>query len=125
MSYIAVHYVKIGRRMYTPGEIIDEHIPEEKRAWLLGKGAIRIADAPFLSPEPPPILSPDPPAAEEEDGEEDAQDEDEADHDDEDEEDGEEIVGEAPEIDVMDGIVAGPEEPAQAKPKQAGRRKKA
>lgn len=40
MSYIAKHYVDIGRRMYTPGEIVDVKIPENKLDRLLEKGAI-------------------------------------------------------------------------------------
>ncbi len=31
MSYTAKHFVKIAGRMYTPGEIIDNPIPDDKR----------------------------------------------------------------------------------------------
>jgi len=41
MSYIALHYVRVNRKMYTPGEIIHEEIPQEKSKRLLEKGAIR------------------------------------------------------------------------------------
>ena len=30
MSYTAKHFVKIAGRMYTPGEIIDNPIPDDK-----------------------------------------------------------------------------------------------
>lgn len=126
MSYIAVHYVKVGRRMYTPGEIIDEDIPETKRERLLAKGAICTAGAPFASsaqelPADPPA---DPPAdtrgksASDDDGKDEGDDG-------KDEDEGEEITGDAPEIDVMDGIVSPAQTPAKAKSKTAGRRKKA
>ena len=40
MSYAAKHYVKISGRKYTPGEIIDIPIPEEKLKRLLRLKAI-------------------------------------------------------------------------------------
>lgn len=40
MSYTARHFVMICGCMYTPGEIIDKEIPEEKLERLLRIGAI-------------------------------------------------------------------------------------
>ena len=137
MNYLAIHYVKIGKRMYTPGEVIDVGIPEGKVGRLLEKGAIREAGAPFYTP-PVPVAPPEPPAqasaegdvkapGSDEDGDPEtpALDDEQA----EGEDGGEEVTGEAPEIDVMDGIVAEPKKPAKAakatKPKTAGGRKKA
>jgi len=126
MSYIAVHYVKVGRRMYTPGEIIDEDIPETKRERLLAKGAICTAGAPFASSAQE--LPADPPAdtggksASDDDGKDEGEDKGD---DGKDEDEGEEITGDAPEIDVMDGIVSPAQTPAKAQSKTAGRRKKA
>lgn len=40
MSYVAKHYVKISGRRFTPGEIIDMPIPEEKLLRLLRLRAI-------------------------------------------------------------------------------------
>ena len=50
MSYTAKHYVKIAGRKYTPGEIIDIPIPEEKLKRLLRLKAIAPASSADLDP---------------------------------------------------------------------------
>lgn len=40
MSYIAKHYVNIAGQMYTPGEIIDREIAESKLQRLIRLGAV-------------------------------------------------------------------------------------
>lgn len=110
--YVANFY--IGRD-YTPGEIVPDTLPAETLQRLLDAGAIReVAPAPITVPitmrtDIPPI----PPEAEEAVPEAD-----------EDEEEAFEEA-EAPEIDVMDGLISA--EPAETpKPKTAakgGRRK--
>lgn len=126
MSYTAKHYVKIAGRKYTPGEIIDIPIPEEKLKRLLRLKAI--------APIPSAALDPadDTAGGDEDDGKEDvrdnyasqldnlgydpsgdpkeAKDEEEPTEEEADEE------AEAPEIDVMDGIVSATEEPAEEAP---------
>lgn len=117
--YVAQMYTRICGKTYTRGEIIQEDLPEEKKAWLLGAGAIKeIAPAPSVladdvktPPEPP--KKPQPPeenADEEEDGEADAESTATEDAEDEIDED-----AEIPEIDVMDGLVAEEEQPEPEK----------
>ncbi len=44
MIYVAKHYTKIAGRKYTPGEIIDRPIPDDKRERLLRLRAIEGMD---------------------------------------------------------------------------------
>ena len=118
--YIARHYVRVNGKMFTPGEVITEKITEEQESFLMGHDAIskeEDAAAPQESEHAPnpgqasgepdndgaPALPEDNDAADEEtEGEE-----------------------EAPEIDVMDGIVAEPEaEDAPAAPRKRSSKKK-
>lgn len=100
MSYTAKHYVKIAGRKYTPGEIIDIQIPEEKLKRLLRLKAIAPASSADLDPADDTAGGdPKEPQDEEEPTEEEADEE-----------------AEAPEIDVMDGIVSAAEEPAEEAP---------
>ena len=50
--YAAKHYMRIGRRHYTPGEIIEDGLTTEQEQWLLASGAI-YTFAP--EPEPAPV----------------------------------------------------------------------
>lgn len=100
--YIAVTY--IGSR-YVPGEIISEDTPKEKLDWLKRAGAIREAAAP--EDKGPEAQAPDP---EPDDPETEAP-EDEIDED-----------AEAPEIDVMDGVVAAEKEEPKKPAKTAARK---
>lgn len=110
--YIAVTY--IGSR-YVPGEIISEDTPKEKLDWLKRAGAIREAapdpEAPVVAEAPedkgPEAQAPDP---EPDDPETEAP-EDEIDED-----------AEAPEIDVMDGVVAAEKEEPKKPAKTAARK---
>ena len=126
MSYTAKHYVKIAGRKYTPGEIIDIPIPEEKLKRLLRLKAIAPASSADLDP------ADDTAGGDEDAGKEDVrdnyasqpdnlgydhsgdpkepQDEEEPTEEESDEE------AEAPEIDVMDGIVSAADEPAEEAP---------
>jgi len=110
--YIAVTY--IGSR-YVPGEIISEDTPKEKLDWLKRAGAIREAapdpEVPAVAEAPedkgPEAQAPDP---EPDDPETEAP-EDEIDED-----------AEAPEIDVMDGVVAAEKEEPKKPAKTAARK---
>ena len=122
MSYTAKHYVKIAGRKYTPGEIIDIPIPEEKLKRLLRLKAIAPASSADLEP------ADDTAGGDEEDVRDnyasqpdnlgydhsgdpkEPQDEEEPTEEESDEE------AEAPEIDVMDGIVSAADEPAEEAP---------
>lgn len=102
--YIAVTY--IGGK-YIPGEAISEDMPKEKLDWLIRAGAVRkAASAPSM-----PVFEPE--ATEEAEA---PQEEPEAIVDEIDEED------EAPEIDVMAGIVKGDEAAPAKKPKPAAKK---
>ena len=93
--YLANHYVRVGGKMFKRGERIPEGLPQDKIDWLLSAGAIKeIAPASLGEPEEVP--------EETEDTADEADDE-----------------AEAPEIDVMSGIVAGE---AEEEPKKATRR---
>lgn len=110
--YIAVTY--IGSK-YVPGEIISEDTPKEKLDWLKRAGAIREAapdpEAPVVAEAPEDkgteAQAPDP---ETDDPETEAP-EDEIDED-----------AEAPEIDVMDGVVAAEKEEPKKPAKTAARK---
>lgn len=118
--HIARHYVRVNGKMFTPGEVITEKITEAQERFLMGHDAIsKMEDAAA-----PQGSEPDP-NPEQASGEPDnngapalPEDNDAADEEDEDEE-------EAPEIDVMDGIVAAPEvEEAPAAPRKRNAKKK-
>jgi hypothetical protein len=125
--YIALHYVSIGKRLYTKGEIINEPLTEEKTERLIRLGAIRAG-----SEDRPVSVKGEPPLAEAqatEDTPVDEADEDKAaegetteDEDSEDEAAEEEAA--PPEIDVMDGLVtpeqAATEAPEATTPKVTG-----
>ena len=42
--YIAIHYVRVNGKMFTPGEIITEKIAPEKAERMSRLGAVRAAD---------------------------------------------------------------------------------
>ena len=125
--YIARHYVRVNGKMFTPGEVITEAIPDSKARRMLAIDAIsKTEDAHILNERGPapdikqendkqdnasPVASamPEPEEAD------DAEDEEEADEE-----------AEAPEIDVMDGIVAEPEpeEAPAANPRKRSSKKK-
>lgn len=95
---IANHNVRIGRTMYTRGEVITENLTDEKKAWLLKAGAITLVDdAPAKAAD-----TSDEGADEETDAPEEAAETDEA-----------EAATEVPEIDVSDGIVEDEPKPAK------------
>ena len=117
MSYTAKHYVKISGCRFTPGEMIDIPIPEDKLKRLLRLKAV----------ERVPGIVADPADGNAGGDEGDASQLDNTGYDpsdnpeetpDEEEPDEEETIEEteAPEIDVMDGIVSAAEEPAEEAP---------
>ena len=127
--HIANHYVRINSRVFVKGERIPEDLPAEKIRWLLEKGAVHEAAPPLQEesePETADMIPADP-----EDAEEQLQSAQEAAE--EACEDAEETYEdtEAPEVDVMAGIVQGAEDEAPKKTtrardaakKQIGRRK--
>lgn len=129
MSYTAKHFVRIAGRMYTPGEIIDNPIPDDKLQRLLRLGAVatratadEAVDATLT--EPRDVLKDDTGENREiPDGGE--TDEDDSDEDDSDED------AEVPEIDAMDGVVpaeartetALPAKPARSRMSGGGRKR--
>lgn len=121
--YIATSY--IGRD-YTPGEIIRENLPKETIERLLKAGAIRKA-APAQAAEEVPQEPPEtelPPEDEREDAEtEEAPEEAGEPETAEEPEDEIDEEAEAPEIDVMDGLVTAPAE--EEKPARTAARKSA
>lgn len=128
--YIARHYVRVNGKMFTPGEVITEAIPNDKAIRLAALNAIdRIEDTPIQNERGP---APDGKQEDSEQGD-DKQDnaapvasalpEPEEDDDTDDAEEEEEA--EAPEIDVTDGIVAEPEpEAPAATPRKRSSKKK-
>lgn len=124
MDYLARHFVKIAGRVYTPGEIIDRPIPQEKLSRLLRIGAVtfiasttgrgdRIYDPEAALPEARGSMRPWP-------------DKDAASVEDAPQESGtaEGIQEEAPEIDAMDGVIAAPPSPAGKTEESPHRRKR-
>ena len=117
--YIARHYVRVNGKMFTPGEVITEAIPDSKARRMLAIDAIsKTEDAPILNERGPysdAVQENAQPEGNEQDAESDAEDEEEADEE-----------AEAPEIDVMDGIVAEPEpeEAPAATPRKRSSKKK-
>lgn len=113
MSYTAKHYVRISGRKFTPGEIIDIPIPEEKLERLLRLNAIERNTIFSIADEVPDDT--DESADERGDGQSDT--EDEAGSSDRMDiaatEEGDEAE-EAPEIDVMDGIISHADEQPEA-----------
>ena len=125
--YLANHYVRIIGKMLKRGEKIPEGLPQGKIEWLLSAGAIKeIAPASLGEPEEVPEDTEDATedaedAAQQAEGEEPGTEDAAEEADDE---------AEAPEIDVMSGIVAGETEEEPKKTtrrtsvkKQTGRRK--
>lgn len=103
--YIAKHYVRVNGKMYTKGETITDELSADKAMWLVEAGAIEEV-APGLAavrPETEAAMQPEQTAAQEAEPTEEAPEEE------VDEE------AEAPEIDVMAGIVAGGQEEAPKK----------
>lgn len=101
--YIANHYVRVNGKVYTSGERIPDGLPESKIRWLLEAGAVheavsaqeaaeRMERADDTGMETQPAEEPE--AYEDSDDPADMADEDEPDDD-----------AEAPEIDVMAGVV--------------------
>ena len=125
--YLANHYVRINGKMLKRGEKIPEGLPQGKIEWLLSAGAIKEI-APASSGEPEEVPEDTEDATEDaEDAAQQAEGEEPGTEDAAEEADDE---AEAPEIDVMSGIVAGEteEEPKKttrrtSAKKQTGRRK--
>lgn len=120
MRYAAKHFVKIAGCMYTPGEIVDNPIPEDKLQRLLRLGAVEQLDtsgAEFSAWQ-------DVSTSEETD----AHDESPNDPAPEEAPDAEEDEAEAPEIDAMVGVVTAESQKPPAKTvrpkKTSGGRKK-
>lgn len=108
--YKAKHYVRIGRTVYKKGDVIPENIPEERLAFLIKKESVyECTGSDAFQEELTPESDADPK------DEENAQEIQEKDLEEPDED------AEAPEIDVMAGIVQeekAPEKPARSrKPK--------
>ena len=102
--YKAKHYVTINGGMVEPGTLIGEELDAKKAAWLLSKQAIEPVSGFELVSAPEDT----------EDTEDSGQAEDTAAPDISEPEEPEEVIPDAPEIDVMDGIVAA-EPPAKQK----------
>lgn len=126
--YIARHYVRVSGKMFTPGEVITEAIPNDKAIRLAALNAIdKIEAAPIQNGREPapdgkqeddkteysaPVAS-GLPVPEEDDDENDTDDTE------------DETEAKAPEIDVTDGIVAEPEpEAPAATPRKRSSKKK-
>lgn len=129
MSYLAKHYVNIAGQMYTPGEIIDREIAQSKLQRLIRLGAVAPCPGAAVNakkennaPDNDPA---DKPATEETNAEDSAE-ETEAEEREEAEAEADEYEeADAPEIDVMDGIVAAAETEEPAPKKTTKGRKKA
>lgn len=123
--YIAIKY--IGKK-YTPGEILPDNLTADEVKWLLEAGAIRkAAPAPgqLAAPEeteeePEGADDPGTPVAPDDEQEPETTEEEPQDEEPEDEIDEE---AEAPEIDVMDGLVTAPAK--EEKPARTAARKSA
>ena len=100
MIYVAKHYTKIAGRKYTPGEIIDRPIPDDKRERLLRLKAIESVGAQETEAE---IVTMNTPEAENVDAPENTP---EAESVDAPENTPEAETIDAPEIDAMEGIVS-------------------
>lgn len=122
--YKAKHYVRVNGKTYTRGETLPDGLPAENIAWYMEKGAIEEV-APSYAPEdtvPEPEEEPEPEQPEEAEApEEEPAEEPEEEPDEE---------AEAPEIDVMAGIVGDEQEETPKKTarktaakKTTGRRK--
>lgn len=117
MKFAAVHYVSVGKRMYTPGEVIDQPLDDAQIAHLCEKKAIRpIGEIPVTYvniPETPKINSDRKKEATEEETKKEAKEETEGVT-----EDAAEAIdadAELIEIDAADGIVAAEEPVTKAK----------
>ena len=51
--YAALHYVRMGNKLYSPGEIIQESLTAEQIERLTRKGAIVNDESAVYGPEPP------------------------------------------------------------------------
>lgn len=51
--YAALHYVRMGNKLYSPGEIIQEPLTAEQIERLTRKGAIVNDESAVYGPEPP------------------------------------------------------------------------
>lgn len=51
--YTAIHYVRVGKRVYTPGEIITDEMTRETTERLVRKGAIVNDESAVYGHEPP------------------------------------------------------------------------
>lgn len=123
MSYTAKHYVRISGRKFTPGEIIDIPIPEEKLERLLRLNAIERNAICSIADED----TDDTGEIADELGAGQSYTEDEAGASERMEyatTDGSEEVEEAPEIDVMDGIISHADEQPEAESEKKESEKK-
>lgn len=115
-GYVAIHYVRVDGALYTPGEVINADIPEEKEKRLLEKGAIRKTGASFSVSHVPALH--DTPAPSEPEKQPDSAEETATEETDEETE-----MEDAPVIDVSDGIIAEPEaDEEKPKAKKSARR---
>lgn len=120
MDVYAVHHVRVGRGVYTPGEYIDASIPADQLERLLRLGAVRTAgDQGILPPqkEAEPIKVKDVPeqAPDAPEAAEDAESEDQAEDDAEGEDEADEEADfEPPTIDASDGLVSAKKTGAKA-----------
>lgn len=114
MSYTAKHFVKIAGRMYTPGEIIDNPIPDDKLQRLLRLNAVEAIETAGAEP----VAWQDVPVHKEMDAHDELPTDTAPDEDD----GGEEV--EMPEIDVMDGVVTAEAQKTPAHTSKAARPKK-
>lgn len=108
MEIYAVHHVRVGRAVFTPGEYIDAGIPADQLDRLLRLGAVRMAEDSGDHGTPPPPQKEAVPikaqaAPEDAEGEAEAQEPEDADGEVEAEE---EADFEPPTIDASDGLVS-------------------
>ena len=125
MAYAAKHYVTIGKKLYTPGEVIDEKLDGATVRRLTRLNAIKKLGK---AEEEPEEENPQQEAAQQENPAPDGGEDEETSGEEEPSEEGDEAEEEdtveedpAPEIDVMDAVVTQPE--AEEKPKPKSTRK--
>ena len=109
--YKAKHYVRVNGKTFTRGESIPEGLSPDKVAWLLKAGAIEEV-VPGYTAAPQQDEAPAPEPVTDESDKPEVMPEEEADDD-----------AEAPEIDVMAGIVAGEQEEPKKTTRKAATRK--
>lgn len=120
MSYTAKHYVRISGRKFTPGEIIDIPIPEDKLERLLRLNAIERSAIFAIADEAPDETG----EIADELGAGQSYTDDDAESSDLMESNTTEEGEEAPEIDVMDGIVSHADDQPEAEPEKKETAKK-